>query len=162
MDAKIPRVPSPKVRNFKPRSSTAAVRRSTRLAMTTRESTAVLERRVTRSMTKQVNNNKTEDINQNTSKDKSENKNKNNTKAAAATRRSSKRRRVGWMQTSICLRGSCISCASQGQAVAVAHAEGLCIWSPCASHGLECRILKHWHFKERDGKIEREYSSTVS
>ncbi|RVD87447.1 uncharacterized protein DFL_001682 [Arthrobotrys flagrans] len=95
MDAKIPRVPSPKVRNFKPRSSTAAVRRSTRLAMTTRESTAVLERRVTRSMTKQVNNNKTEDINQNTSKDKSKNKNKNNTKAAAATRRSSKRRRVG-------------------------------------------------------------------
>ncbi|KAF3185253.1 hypothetical protein TWF225_005726 [Orbilia oligospora] len=90
-DAKIPPALLPKVRTSKPRSSTAAVRRSARLATTTRESAAVLDRRVTRSMTKRANNNKTKNINQNTRK----NEDKNNTKAAAPTGRSSQRRRVG-------------------------------------------------------------------
>ncbi|KAF3188350.1 hypothetical protein TWF788_001026 [Orbilia oligospora] len=94
-DAKIPPALLPKVRISKPiRSSTAAVRRSARLATTTRESAAVLDRRVTRSMTKRVNNNnKTKNIHQNTRK----NEDKNNTKAIAhaPTGRSSQRRRVG-------------------------------------------------------------------
>ncbi|KAK6346305.1 hypothetical protein TWF730_010634 [Orbilia blumenaviensis] len=89
--AKTPPAPSPKSKTSTPTSS---LRRSMRLAAaaaatttTQRESTAVLERMVTRSMTKQIGGTNKSIGNQN--------KNRDNTKAAAATRRTSKRRRVG-------------------------------------------------------------------